>query len=188
MEGKPMQNRIGQQKKMGNTPSVCARGHSHRSKLESAVCQMIHLMEAAGEVKLLQVEDHIYLTKARIGYIPDFKCQSLKSGEIYWIEAKGFQNDRWPTKKKLWKFYGPGPLHIYKGTYQRIYLDEVVTPQKEITMSDPLEAAHEAAQKELKDLRVLLGILQEECMALRAELSNYRIADSVSSNPPVDKL
>lgn len=121
--------RKGQTEKMGNEPSVCVLGHSHRSKLESAVCQIIQLREKAGELKLLQVEDHIYLTLARIGYIPDFKCQYVATGEIFWVEAKGFPNDRWPMKKKLWKFYGPGILEIWMGSHTKPYLAETVIPK-----------------------------------------------------------
>lgn len=120
--------RDGQEAKYQNEASVCALGHSHRSKLEGAVCQIIQLRQKAGELELLQVEDHIYLTDARIGYIPDFKCKDLKTGEIFHIEAKGFENDRWPMKKKLWKHYGPNRLEIWKGTHTRPYLDEVVIP------------------------------------------------------------
>lgn len=125
----------GQDAKMGNTRSLCALGHSHRSKLESSVCQIIQLREKAGELKLLQVEDHVHLTDAAILYIPDFKVQDIASGEVFWIEAKGFADQKWPLKKKLWKFYGPGNLEIWKGDYRRPVLDEVVTPRPNSTSS-----------------------------------------------------
>jgi hypothetical protein len=79
----------------------------------------------------LQLQDHIYLTRARILYIPDFKCRDKNTGEIFWVEAKGYENDRWPTKKKLYKFYGPGKLEIWKGSHARPYLDEVIIPTNE---------------------------------------------------------
>lgn len=120
--------RKGQTKKIGNTPSRCSLGHSHRSKLESAVCAILQLRERGGELKLVQTEDHIYLTRARIGYIPDFKCIDLKTGLYFWVEAKGYPNDRWPMKKKLWKFYGPGRLEIWTGTHQRPQLSETIVP------------------------------------------------------------
>lgn len=124
-------NRIGakgQDRKMGNERSTCALGHSHRSKLESSVCQIIQLREKAGELTLLQVEDHVYLTAARIGYVPDFKCLDKSTGEFLWIEAKGFANDRWPMKKKLWKHYGPGPLEIWMGHHGNPKLVETIIP------------------------------------------------------------
>jgi hypothetical protein len=121
----------GQEQKHGNERSTCARGHSHRSKLERAVCDLILLREKAGEIRLVQVEDHIYLTKARIGYVVDFKCELIDTGAPLWIEAKGFPNDRWPMKKKLWKHYGPGMLEIWRGTHARPYLDETIIPDNE---------------------------------------------------------
>lgn len=123
--------RTGQQAKMGNQISlVCEYGFSHRSKLESAVCQLIRLREKAGELEHLQHECHVYLTEARIGYIPDFKCRDTKTGEEFYVEAKGYANDRWPIKKKLWKFYGPGRLEIFTGTHLNPVLSEEIIPKR----------------------------------------------------------
>jgi hypothetical protein len=122
----------GSEQKYGNTEvHQCAYGFSHRSKLEFAVCQIIKLREMAGEIEHLQHEDHTYLTKARIGYIPDFKCRDTKTNEIFWIEAKGYANELWPTKKKLWKHYGHGRLEVWRGTHQRPFLDETIIPVTE---------------------------------------------------------
>ena len=87
---------------------------------------MLQLRMKAGEITGIQVEDHVYLTLARIGYVVDFKCATL-TGIIY-VEAKGFANDRWPIKKKLWKFYGPAPLEIWQGTYTNPKLTETIVP------------------------------------------------------------
>lgn len=89
---------------------------------------MLHFQKRAGEIIEIKVEDHLYLTDAKIGYVVDFRC-SMANGAIHWIEAKGFPNDVWPIKKKLWLVYGPGPLYIYKGTHLRPLLDEVVEPR-----------------------------------------------------------
>lgn len=118
----------GQNKKMGNTNSTCSLNHSHRSKLESAVCEILRLRELAGEIKILQVEDHLYLSLARIGYVADFKCLDVATNKEFWVEAKGFANDRWPMKKKLYKFYGPGALQIWTGDYRRPVLSETIVP------------------------------------------------------------
>lgn len=137
----------GQDAKMGNTRMTCALGHSHRSKLEGAVCQMLQLREKAGELVIEQVEDHVYLTRARIGYVPDFRCRSVATGEVFWVEAKGYENDRWPMKKKLWKHYGPGMLEIWKGTHSRPVLSETVVPkplaesQETNSLPEPLNEA-----------------------------------------------
>lgn len=120
----------GQDAKIGNHRALCALGHSHRSKLESSVCQILQFRQKAGEIEILQVEDHIYLTDARIGYVADFKCRYVKIDEVFWVEAKGYANDTWPIKKKLYKFYGPGPLEIWTGVHLNPVLTEVIFPKK----------------------------------------------------------
>lgn len=112
---------------------ITTDGYSFASKLESAVYTVLKSRQNAGELEIVQVQDHVYLTRARIHYIPDFKCKCLKTGEFFWVEAKGYANDVWPTKKKLWKFYGPGKLEIWKGDFRRPFLDEEIIPQLGLT-------------------------------------------------------
>ncbi len=104
-------------------------GRSFSSKLESAVYQILKFREMAGEIEIVQCQDHIYLTRARIGYIPDFKCKDLVTHNFFWVEAKGYPNDVWPIKKKLWRFYGPGRLEIWTGRYTNPKLDEIIEPK-----------------------------------------------------------
>lgn len=119
------------------TPTTgCAYGFSHRSKLEAAVCQIVFLREKAGEIVHLQHEDHIYLTDARIGYVADFKVQDSITGEVFWIESKGFANDTWPIKKRLYKTYGPGKLEIWTGYHTRPVLTETIVPKKPKTSGE----------------------------------------------------
>jgi hypothetical protein len=115
-------------KKYGGTKTQCD-GYSFSSKLEASVYSILKNRENLGEIKIIQVQDHVYMSLSRVLYIPDFKCLEVASGAFFWVEAKGYANDRWPTKKKLWKFYGPGKLEIWKGTYQRPFLDEVIIPK-----------------------------------------------------------
>jgi hypothetical protein len=124
--------------KFGNT-KIEVDGHSFHSRLEAAVYGILKLREKAGEIELLQCQDHLYLSAARIGYIPDFKCKDLKTGNPFWAEAKGFADSRWPTVKKLYKFYGPGPLQIYTGTWRNPVLSEVIVP-KGIENDEPSSA------------------------------------------------
>jgi hypothetical protein len=53
----------------------------------------------------------------------------LKSGEFVWAEAKGFETDPWKIKRKLWQYYGPGKLEIYKGSAKSFKLYETVIPE-----------------------------------------------------------
>lgn len=99
------------------------------SKLENALHELLLLREKCGEIKDIKCQDHVYLTEARILYIPDFKYFDCHSKLDCWAEGKGFESPRWPTIKKLWKFYGPGRLEIYKGSYKHLRLDETITPK-----------------------------------------------------------
>jgi hypothetical protein len=121
--------KTGQSAKIGNT-KVSFDGYSFASKLEGSVYQLLKLRMYAGEIKSIQPQDHIYLTKARIGYIVDFKC-TLMNGETLHVEAKGYPNETWPIKKKLWKFYGKNPLEIWGGSYLGPKLMETIIPVKE---------------------------------------------------------
>lgn len=122
------------QNKLGNkeVTDLCSYGFSHRSKLERAVCDLIAWEEKAGVTVHLAHEDTQYLTEARYRYIPDFKVQNCATSEIYWIEAKGFADKRWPTTKKLWRFSGPGRLRIIGGTYANLKTIETIVPKKEM--------------------------------------------------------
>lgn len=129
---------MSQTEKYGNTFSTCKLGHSHRSKLESSVCAILQLREKAGEIRIDQAEDHICLCgpkehdcPGKIDYVADFRCTDLATGETFWVEAKGYANDRWPMKKRLYKHYGPGRLEIWRGTATRPFLDETILPRGE---------------------------------------------------------
>lgn len=114
----------------GNTQTTCALGHSHRSLLEGSVCQILQLRQKAGELEILQVEDHVLISDWYL-YVADFKCRDKKTGEHFWVEAKGFANDRWPSTKKGWKHAGPGILEVWRGTHERPALSEVLIPKRQ---------------------------------------------------------
>ena len=103
-------------------------GYSFSSGLEAAVFSLLKDDELAGNSKVEKVQDRVLLTDAKIAYIADFKCSDPKTGEIYWVEAKGYETPSWRIKLRLWKFYGPGKLLIYKGTKIRPVLSETVIP------------------------------------------------------------
>lgn len=121
--------------KYGNSPvsSLCRYGFSHRSKLERSVCDLIYLRERAGELRHEQHEDHIIICgpadhecPKKKEYVADFRCFNLKTNQTFWIEGKGFANDRWPITKTLWKHYGPGLLEIWVGDWRRPILLETL--------------------------------------------------------------
>ncbi len=98
------------------------------SKLEAATYDYLKNRELAGEIRIIQCQKHVKLTRAAIVAIPDFYLQDIKTGEFFFAESKGFETERWLIVLKLWRKYGPGRLEIYKGNYKKIYLAEVVIP------------------------------------------------------------
>lgn len=101
-------------------------GRSFASKLEAAVYQILKLREKAREIDIVNHQDHVYLTKSRIHYIPDFRIFDYKLNDFAWVEAKGFETTDWRIKKNLWSFYGPGRLEIYRGSDKKPFLDETI--------------------------------------------------------------
>lgn len=112
--------------KLGNV-RVQLDGYNFASKLEAAVYLQLKVSLLAGEIALLAHQPRVHLTEARILYIPDFKCMNLRTNEVFFVEAKGFETPDWKIKKRLWEKYGPAPLHIWRGTYSRPVFKQVVT-------------------------------------------------------------
>jgi len=103
--------------------------YSFGSKLEAAVFDLLNLQLNLGLILNIQVQDSIYLTESEILYKPDFKVTGI-DGSSYWVEAKGFKTPVWAIKKRLWKNYGPGELHIYEGSHAKPKLAEVIKVKK----------------------------------------------------------
>jgi hypothetical protein len=110
-------------------------GYSFASKLEASVYGLLKLQAMAREIDIIQHQCKIYLSEAEIGYIPDFKCRDMRTGEVFFVEAKGFETADWKIKKKLWSKYGPAPLHVWSGTCYHPTLREIITPRP--TRSSP---------------------------------------------------
>jgi hypothetical protein len=104
-------------------------GYSFASKLEAAVYQTLKLRARAGEIEILLHQCRILLSDAEVCYVPDFKCRDQRTQEVFFVEAKGFETPEWKIKKRLWSAYGPAPLHIWRGTHNRPFLEEVLVPK-----------------------------------------------------------
>lgn len=105
---------------------VTHAGMSFASKLEAALYDHLVFLASAGELSDIRCQPHVFLTSARIEYIVDFSALDVKSGELTFYEAKGFETAVWRIKRKLWTHYGSGPLHVYKGRPGSLKLVEVV--------------------------------------------------------------
>jgi hypothetical protein len=106
-------------------------GYSFASKGEAALFAELKLRQRAGMIRDIQVQDHVYLTEARILYVADFKIFETENIDTpIWIEFKGFETSEWRLKRRLWKFYGPGELRIYKQQNSRMILMETIRSAK----------------------------------------------------------
>lgn len=110
-----------------NAKRTVYEGKSFPSRLEASVYALLRLQERAGEISELECQPTVYLTKAKISYKPDFMF--IKDGETCYGEAKGKECDRFRLIKRLWAFYGPGPMYLYKGRAERPHLDKVIIPE-----------------------------------------------------------
>jgi hypothetical protein len=114
-------------RKYGNK-KVEHAGRSFDSQAEKALFDQFALEEKAGEISELHHQPGtVFLSKARIQYRPDFRFR--RGGELRHAEFKGYQDQKWPLKKKLWRFYGPTPLEIYMGSARSIRLVETILPK-----------------------------------------------------------
>lgn len=120
---------LGKAKAKYGQKKVLLSGHSFASKLEANVYLILKAREQTEGIKLIQVQDSVYLTDARILYKPDFKCED-KDGNAFWVEAKGFETAVWRIKRKLWMHYGPGPIEIWMGSHLKAFLNETIIPKE----------------------------------------------------------
>lgn len=103
-------------------------GRSFSSQLERTTYLWLKAKEQNGELTIEACQDSVHLSAARILYRPDFRVRDSLTGEVYWVEAKGFETTDWRIKRRLWISYGPGRLEIVKGSGTRISVYETLTP------------------------------------------------------------
>ncbi len=101
--------------------------HSFASKFEAALYHWLKFREKNGEITEIKCQETVYLTKARIIYKPDFSYTDLETGKKVYAEAKGYETSDWRIKRRLWEYYGPGDLEIYKGSANNFKLHETLT-------------------------------------------------------------
>lgn len=108
-------------------------GRSFGSKLEAAVYGLLLLRQKAGEILEIECQRRVQMHSLALGEswgcIPDFRC-TLPTGLLY-VEAKGFEQDRWLGTRFIWSLCGPAPLEVWKGRYERPHLHEIITPAQD---------------------------------------------------------
>ena len=103
-------------------------GTSFSSKLEANVYTYLKQLERAGEVKILDLQPKIYLSKADILFKPDFKIFDKAINKEVYIEAKGVETAVYKIKLRLFKHYASSPLRVYKQSNTLIYMSEEIVP------------------------------------------------------------
>lgn len=104
-------------------------GIAFASQLEANVYAHHVILQASGIIKDLQIHPTYRLTDAEISYKCDFQATNIETGTTYAIEAKGMEDRRWMLIKKLWVYYGPMPLEVWKSKGKRVLLDKTITPK-----------------------------------------------------------
>lgn len=115
-------------RKFGNT-KVRKHGYSFDSKLESALHDELKTMEQAGLATDIKQQVNVHLTPAKILYKADFSYIEVATGNTIYCEAKGLVMPVWAIKKRLWVWFGPGPLHVFGGSYKSVRLIETIIPK-----------------------------------------------------------
>jgi hypothetical protein len=107
-------------------------GRTFDSALERDLYDDLLLRESRGELMNIQSQVTIYMTAARIGYRVDYAAWSRLRGRQEYFEAKGFPTPEWEIKRRLYRYYGPGPLYVYVREGKRgLKLSEVITIRAE---------------------------------------------------------
>lgn len=114
--------------KFKNT-KVQTAGRSFDSKLEAAGYQLLLLREKAGEIRNIRQQVSVYLTLARIRYVADYAFEDVSTGGTIHCEFKGFKTPVWALKRRLYEWYGPGPLEVYEGSHANPKLTEIIIPK-----------------------------------------------------------
>lgn len=114
------------------------------SKLEAAVFGILKLRERAKEIRNIRIKRGVLLAvetvknqrtgkerKRDVRWKVDFSFERVSDGVRVWCEAKGVESDLYHRQLRLWRDgAGPGPLEIWKGSWQRPILVELVIPKK----------------------------------------------------------
>jgi hypothetical protein len=114
--------------KYGNK-KVERAGRSFGSKLEASLFDHLRMREMAKEIADIKQQVNVHLTLAKILYQADYSYTVTSTGETEYAESKGMDTAVWRIKRRLWMYYGPGPLHIFKGSHSNLKFDETIVPK-----------------------------------------------------------
>lgn len=99
------------------------------SKLEASVYQILVLRERLGQISDIKQQVLVDLS-CGIRWKVDFSFLDKARDEIMYAEAKGVETERYRLCLKLWRGgHGPGYLEVWKGSFQRPTLVEIIKPK-----------------------------------------------------------
>lgn len=105
------------------------RTEGFASKLENSVYHLLLLRMNEGEFTKIIKQKSIDLAFG-ITWKVDFSCER-PDGTMLYCEAKGMETPDYRLKVKMWAYgAGPGVLEIWKGSYQKPYLEKTIIPKK----------------------------------------------------------
>jgi len=109
----------------GYKSSVKTNGFA--SKMESAGYDMLKLREMAGEIRDIKCQQAVTLAQGnglKIKWKIDFSYRMTATDQLEYCEIKGFENQSYRLKLKLYKMNPPAPLEIFKGSARKLFLAE----------------------------------------------------------------
>lgn len=90
----------------------------------------LRYQELAGELN--DIRHHVKIPLLpNISYEVDYVTFNLKTREDDYHEVKGFEDAVWKIKRKLWGWFGPGKLFVWKrqSGASQFYLAECIVPK-----------------------------------------------------------
>lgn len=94
-------------------------GRSYASKAEARRAHELDLLLKAGVILEWVPQPRFHLGCPENTYVADFDVVAADGGR--WVEdVKGCETAKFRHDKKLWRKYGPCPLHVIKGKHREI--------------------------------------------------------------------
>lgn len=109
------------------------------SRLEQAVGDMLYHQQKLGLISDLETQVRVNICcremttkcgcQGRIASVVDFVYLDHDSKKKVFVEVKGFVNERWSIKRRLWMNNGKGVLLVYGGSYKSPEIKETIEPR-----------------------------------------------------------
>ena len=88
-------------------------GVTYASKAEAARAAALDLLKAGGEVVSIERQPRYALGCPENVYVADFLVRD-RHGKVWTEDVKGVETSKFRRDMKLWRVYGPHPLHIIR--------------------------------------------------------------------------